>query len=296
MVPAHEPADHARPTTCAVLTRIRILNVDRMGNAFEPDPQGNTLPTVFPLYTAPARARVVLNLSLPKWPTSRTAQGPAAHLGLNRHDSSQLWLLGMPLRSEAPWTILTPTVHRPSRRAAETGGREVATTRTEERAERLPPRTAATRNWYAVAGARPVPRYDVTVPGTEPIILPSFRIRYLSGGGPLAGPAQRNATELVVEEPATSPAGCSSGGLCHGAQITRPAISPMTTVAIATRGTAHFRRRRGAPTGAAGAAESVTGAGATESVAGASAAESVTRAGAAGSETGAGTAESLTAG
>src|SRR6266487_4167465 len=263
MVPAHEPADHARPTTCAVLTRTRNLSVDRMGNEFEPDPQGNTLPTVFPRYTAPARARVVLNLSLPKWPTSRIAQGPVAHLGLNRHDSSQLWLLGMPLRSEAPWTILTPTVHRPSRRAAETGGREVATTRTEDRAERLPPRTAATRNWYAVAGARPVPRYDVTVPGTEPMTLPSFRIRYLSGDGPLAGPAQRNATELVVEERATSPAGRSSGGLCHGAQITRPAIRPMTTtVAIATRGTAHFRRRRGAPAGAAGATESVTGAGA----------------------------------
>jgi hypothetical protein len=169
MVPDHEPADHTRPATCAVLTRIRILNVDWMGNEFEPDPQGNTLPTVFPRYTAPARARVVLNLSLPKWPTSRTAQGPVAHLGPNRHDSSQLWLLGMPRRSEAPWTILTPTVHRPSRRAADTGGREVATTRTEDRAERLPPRTAATRNWYAVAGARPVPRYDVTVPGTEPI-------------------------------------------------------------------------------------------------------------------------------
>jgi hypothetical protein len=68
MVPDHEPADHTRPATCAVLTRIRILNVDRMGNEFEPDPQGNTLPTVFPRYTAPARARVVLNLSLPKWP------------------------------------------------------------------------------------------------------------------------------------------------------------------------------------------------------------------------------------
>jgi hypothetical protein len=169
------------------------------------------LPTVFPRYTAPARARVVLNLSLPKWPMSRTAQGPVAHLGLNRHDSSQLWLLGMPRRSEAAWTILTPTVHRPSRRPADTGGREVATTRTEDRAERLPPRTAATRNWYAVAGA-------------------------------------------------------------------------------------HFRRRRGAPAGAAGAAESVTGASATESVTGAGVTESVTRAGAAGSETGAGTAGSLTAG
>ncbi len=89
MVPDHEPADHARPATCAVLTR--ILSVDRMGNEFEPDPQGNTLPTVFPRYTAPARARVVLNLSLQKRPMSRTAQGPAAHLGLNRHDSSQLW-------------------------------------------------------------------------------------------------------------------------------------------------------------------------------------------------------------
>src|SRR5262245_25472760 len=195
------------------------------------------------------------------WPASRTAQGPATHLGLNRHDSSQLWLLGMPLRSEAPWTIFTPTVQRPSRRAAETGGREVATTRTEDSAERFPPRTAATRNWYAVAGARPVPRYDVTDPGTEPIILPSSRITYLSGSGPVAGPSQRNETELVVEEPATSPVGRNTGGLFHGAQITRPAIRPSTTTAaIATRGMAPFRRLRGATAGPPGPADPAAGA------------------------------------
>src|SRR5262249_57978121 len=119
-------------------------------------------------------------------PASRRAQARAGPLRLNRHDSSQLWLLGMPLRSEAPWTIFTPTVHRPCRRAAETGGREVATTRTGDRAERCPPRTAATRNWYAVAGSRPVPRYDVTDPGTGPTTLPSARIRDLSGTRPVA--------------------------------------------------------------------------------------------------------------
>src|SRR5215475_646138 len=202
------------------------------------------------------------------WPASRTAQGPAAHLGLNRHDSSQLWLLGMPLRSEAPWTIFTPTVHRPCRRAAETGGREVATTRTGDRAERCPPRTAATRNWYAVAGSRPVPRYDVTDPGTEPTTLPSSRITYLSGSGPVAGPAQRNATDLVVEGPATSPVGRSSGGLFHGAQITRPAIKPSTaTAAIATRGITHLRRRRSVAAGPLGPADPAAGSGPTESAA-----------------------------
>src|SRR5215813_11733417 len=226
------------------------------------------------------------------WPASRTAQGPAAHLGLNRHDSSQLWLLGMPLRSEAPWTIFTPTVHRPCRRAAETGGRDVATTRTEDRAERCPPRTAATRNWYAVAGSRPVPRYDVTDPGTEPTTLPSSRITYLSGSGPVAGPAQRNATELVVEGPATSPVGRSSGGLFHGAQITRPAIKPSTaTAAIATRGITHLRRRRGVAAGPLGPADPAAGAGPAESAA--ASAELAASAGPAEPATSAGPAESV---
>src|SRR5215475_11987349 len=200
------------------------------------------------------------------WPASRTAQGPAAHLGLNRHDSSQLWLLGMPLRPEAPLTMFTPTVHRPGRRAAETGGREAATTRTEDRAERFPPRTAATRNWYAMAGARPVPRYDVTDPGTEPMILPSSRMTYLSGSGPVAGAAQRNETELVVEGPATSPVGRNTGGLFHGAQITRPAIKPSTTTAaIATSETAHLRRLRGAAAGPPVPADPAAGADPAES-------------------------------
>jgi len=58
---------------------------------------------------------------------------------------------------------------------------------------------------------------------------------------------QRNVTELVVEGPAVSPAGRSSGGLFHGAQSSRPASRPSTTTAAtAITGTAHFRRLRGA--------------------------------------------------
>src|SRR5690348_1280204 len=85
------------------------------------------------------------------------------------------------------------------------------------------------------------------VPGTEPATWPLRRITYPPGGGP----AQRNATELVVDGPAVSPAGRSSGGLFHGAQISRPAIRPSTTTAAAAAtGTAQVRRWRGA--GAAG--------------------------------------------
>src|SRR6478672_5887898 len=84
------------------------------------------------------------------------------------------------------------------------------------------------------------------VPGTEPATWPSRTITYLPGSGPVAGPAQRNATEVVVDGPAVSPPGRSSGGLFHGAQISRPAIRPSTTAAAAT---AQIRRgrRAGAP-------------------------------------------------
>src|SRR6185437_786438 len=82
------------------------------------------------------------------------------------------------------------------------------------------------------------------VPGTEPATWPLRRITYLPGSGPVAGPAQRNATEVVVDGPAVSPPGRSSGGLFHGAQISRPASRPSTTAA-----TAQIRRgrRAGAP-------------------------------------------------
>src|SRR6266699_3923045 len=73
MVPAHELAVHARLSTHAVVTVTRILSVDRMGNEAEPDPHGNTLPLIFPLYTAPARVSVVLNLCPLIPPEVRTA-------------------------------------------------------------------------------------------------------------------------------------------------------------------------------------------------------------------------------
>src|SRR5262249_55671150 len=88
--------------------------------------------------------------------------------------------------------------------------------------------------------------WGVRVRGTEPTTWPSRRITYLSGGGPVAGRDQRNATELVVDGPAVKPAGRSSGGLFHGAQISRPASRPSTTTAAtAITGTAHARRLRG---------------------------------------------------
>jgi hypothetical protein len=158
------------------------------------------------------------------------------------------------LRSALPRTILRLTFHGPCQRAAEMGGVRVVTTMMADAADRLPPRTATTRYRYAMAGASPVPRYDVTVPGTEPITLRSCRIMYLSGAGPVAGPDQRNVTELVVEGPATSPAGRNNGGLCHGAQMTSPAITPATaTTAIAIMATARLPRPRRTTAGTTGA-------------------------------------------
>src|SRR5215470_485923 len=157
---------------------------------------------------------------------------------------------------ELPRVILAATVHEPCQRAAETGGMAVRTVSTEDGAERLPPRSAATRYWYGVSGARPVVLYDVTVPETEPTTSPLDRIRYLSGSGPVAGFDQWNVTEPVVSGPAVSPVGRSSGGLFQGAQITRPVIRPTTTRSAIPAGTAQPRRLRrgvgGAPAGAIG--------------------------------------------
>src|SRR5215469_1890766 len=265
MVPPQELAIHAPLPTRAATTLSWIFAVDRTANELEPVPHGNTLPTTVPWYVAPARLRVVLNACPLMLPESRTSHGPVTQAGLASHDSSQfLW----PVREEAPRTIFRWTVHAPCSRAAASGGMEVRTASAADRAERLPPRTAATRYWYALAGARPVTRYDVTVPRTEPITLPSCRIWYLSGGGPVAGPAQWNATELVVEVPAASPVGRSSGGLRHGAQSSRPTIRPSaaTTAITATRKARLRRAGAGAavmgaaPAGAAVASAAVTGA------------------------------------
>jgi hypothetical protein len=251
MVPAHELAVHAWLSTCAVVSVTRIVCVDGSGTEEEPDPQGNKLALNMPLYTAPARARVTLNVCPLIPPESTTAHAPAAHFGLACHDSTQL--LGA-VRSALPRTILRLTFHGPCQRAAEMGGVRVVTTMMADAADRLPPRTATTRYRYAMAGASPVPRYDVTVPGTEPITLRSCRIMYLSGAGPVAGPDQRNVTELVVEGPATSPAGRNNGGLCHGAQMTSPAITPATaTTAIAIMATARLPRPRRTTAGTTGA-------------------------------------------
>src|SRR5215831_956783 len=145
MLPAHELAVHARLSGCAAVTVIRILIVDRMGNEMEPDPQGNMLPAIFPRYTSPERVRVVLNLSLLTRPESSTSHGPAAHFGVASHDSAHLWR--PPLREPAPLTFLRLTAHGTCKRAAEMGGVTVRTARTADSAERLPPRTAATRYW-----------------------------------------------------------------------------------------------------------------------------------------------------
>lgn len=241
---AHEMADETGQLECLLVVQVRkwlVSGVSRTAAAaYRP-----------PLYTEPARARVTLNVC-PLIPLeSTTAHAPAAHFGLACHDSTQL--LGA-VRSAPPRTILRLTFHGPCQRAAEMGGVRVVTTMMADAADRLPPRTATTRYRYAVAGASPVPRYDVTVPGIEPITLRSCMIMYLSGAGPVAGPDQRNATELVVEGPATSPAGRNSGGLCHGAHMTSPAITPATaTTAIAIMATARLPRPRRTTAGTAGA-------------------------------------------
>src|SRR6516165_5618341 len=140
MRPAHDPAVHWLSSTRAVATVIRIRTVDRIGNELDFGPHGNTLPTIFPWYTAPARIRVVLKTYPLSPPESRTSHGPATHLGVACHVSSQR--LG-PVRLAAPRVSLMPTVHCPCSRAAETGGAAVVTTMTAEGAERFPPRSAA---------------------------------------------------------------------------------------------------------------------------------------------------------
>src|SRR6266516_2038679 len=136
MRPAQDPAVHSRLSTRAVATVIRIVTVDRIGNDLDLDPHGNTLPAIFPRYTAPARVSVVLKTYPLRPPESRTSHGPAAHLGVACHVSSQL--LG-PVRPAAPRVSLMLTVHGPCSRDAERGGVAVVTTMTGDRAERRPP-------------------------------------------------------------------------------------------------------------------------------------------------------------
>src|SRR5262245_23960544 len=138
---------------------------------------------------APTRVRVAVKVCRLRPPFSFTVHGPDGHLGLARHASVHP-LAPLPRSASAPLVILMSTVHRPCQRAAETGGDLVFTVRAGERTDRVPSRTAATRYWYEVSGARPVLWKLVTVPGTEPTTLPLYRIRYLSGGGPVAGPDQ----------------------------------------------------------------------------------------------------------
>ena len=61
-------------------------------------------------------------------------------------------------------------------------------------------------------GASPVVRYEVVVPATEPITLPSRRMRYRVGSGPLEGADQKIATEVSVAGPAVRRVGCATGG------------------------------------------------------------------------------------
>src|SRR4029077_18663830 len=84
------------------------------------------------------------------------------HFGVACHVSSHV---GGPVRPAAPRVVLMLTVHVPCSRPAARGGVAVVTTMTGDGAERLPPRSAATRYRYAVAGASPVPREEGVVPG-----------------------------------------------------------------------------------------------------------------------------------
>src|SRR4029077_15262958 len=99
-------------STRAAATVIRSLTVDRMANAWEPFPHGNTLPAIFPRYSAPARVSVVVNANPLRLRESRTSHGPAAHFGVACHVSSHV---GGPVRPAGPPGSLMLTVHRPSR-------------------------------------------------------------------------------------------------------------------------------------------------------------------------------------
>ena len=130
------------PPTCAAVRVIRILSVDRIGNEFAPDPQGNTRVWACPRYTAPERAMVTLKECPFICTESRTVHGPAVHLGPAAQVSVHFlapWMVPLPR------VILALTVHGPYQRAAETGGMAVRTTRMLDWAERLPPRSATTR-------------------------------------------------------------------------------------------------------------------------------------------------------
>src|SRR4029077_5685237 len=99
MRPPHDPAPHARLSTRAAATVIRSLTVDRMANAWEPFPHGNTLPAIFPRYFAPAGASVAVNATPLRRPETPPSHGPAAHFGVACHVSSHV---GGPVRPAAP--------------------------------------------------------------------------------------------------------------------------------------------------------------------------------------------------
>ena len=94
-------------------------------------------------------------------------------------------------------------------------------------------------------GASPVTRYEVVVPATEPITLPSRTMRYRVGSGPLVGADQEIATEVLVARPAVSRVGCATAGpagcLTHWAHITVPAAIPRRA-AMAVTATTRLRR------------------------------------------------------
>ena len=95
-----------------------------------------------------------------------------------------------------------------------------------------------------MSGVSPVARYEVAVPGTEPVTLPFRRMRYCVGRGPLEGADQKIAAEVSVARPAVSRVGRATGGPaaeCHLAQIA--ALAAIKTMA-ATPLTATTQLRR----------------------------------------------------
>src|ERR1022692_1812253 len=146
MVPVHELAVHARLSAPAELRVSRKLRVLRMGWVLPS--QFSMWALVVPVYTAPARVRVAVNgmgLKLPgpvMAPESSTAQGPDGQRGLN----CQVSVHCVPVANVPPGDLTTwlPTVHDPSRMAAETGGVTVLAVRMEDRRERVASRTAVT--------------------------------------------------------------------------------------------------------------------------------------------------------
>jgi hypothetical protein len=108
---------------------------------------------VVPVYTAPARVRVILKVSAYNPPETITEHAPVVHFGVNCHVS-----VSVPPTLRFPpvvWTTFMSTVHHPVKRPAETGGGRVVTGRTEDGAERTPPDTATTLYTYSVMGTSP---------------------------------------------------------------------------------------------------------------------------------------------